>query len=175
MKKILLLLTLSLFSFCGFAQNQAEDDDALYAVNLLKPGQVAPDFQFDDINGKPYSLKDFRKDYVVLIFWASWCPDCRAEIPDLRAMAAKYKGKNVRFVNISFDRTLEKLQTFAAENELVGVQLFDPSGKKESKVCADYGVQWIPSLFVIGPDGKILRSTVIAARIDETLSQIFAK
>ena len=172
MKKYLLLLALSLLSFCAFAQNQEEDPDMLYAQTLLKPGTQAPDFQLKDIDGKAYSLKDFRKDYVVLIFWASWCPDCRAELPELRAMAAKYAGKKVRFVDISFDRSLEKLQAFAAENELVGVQLFDPSGKKESKVCADYGVQWIPSLFLIAPDGRILKGTVVADRIDAALAKV---
>ena len=171
MKKYLLLLVLSLVSFAAFAQKPEEDPDELYAKTLLQPGRQAPDFLLKDLNGKEYSLTDFRGRYVVLVFWASWCPDCRAEIPDLLTMEEKYAEKNVLFLGISFDRTLEKLKEFAGEQKLPGINLFDPLGKKESKICASYGVQWIPSLFLVAPDGRILKSTVVAERIDQALAK----
>ena len=171
MKKYLLLIALSLVSLCAFGQDKEEDPDVLYAKTLLQPGRQAPDFLLKDLAGKEYSLTDFRGRYVVLVFWASWCPDCRAELPDLRAMEEKYAGKNVLFLGISFDRTLEKLKEFAAEEPLPGINLFDPLGKKDSKVCAAYGVQWIPSLFLVAPDGRVLKSTVVADRIDLALAK----
>lgn len=172
MKKYLLLLALSLVSVCAFGQEKEEDPDVLYAKTLLQPGRQAPDFLLKDLNGKEYSLTDFRGRYVVLVFWASWCPDCRAELPDLRAMEEKYAEKNVQFLGISFDRTLEKLKEFAAEEPLPGINLFDPLGKKDSKICAAYGVQWIPSLFLVAPDGRILKGTVVAERIDAALAKV---
>lgn len=171
MKKTLLLLALSLFSLCAFAQEKEEDPDVLYAKTLLETGRQAPDFLLKDLNGKEYSLTDFRGNYVILVFWASWCPDCRAEIPELRLMAEKYAEQKVRFLSISFDRSLEKLKEFAEEELLVGVQLFDPAGKKDSKICAAYGVQWIPSLFLVAPDGRILKGTVVASRVEEALAK----
>lgn len=172
MKRYLLLLAFALVPFFAFGQNAEDDPDVLYAKTLLPAGRQAPDFLLKDLNGKQWSLTDFRGNYVILAFWASWCPDCRAEIPELRRMAEKYEEKNVRFLCVSFDRSLEKLKEFAAEEPLVGVQLFDPAGKKDSKISASYGVQWIPSLFLVAPDGRILKGTVVASRIEEALDKV---
>ena len=110
MKRYLLLLAFALVPFFSFGQNAEDDPDVLYAKTLLPAGRQAPDFLLKDLNGKQWSLTDFRGDYVILAFWASWCPDCRAEIPELRRMAEKYEEKNVRFLCVSFDRSLEKLK-----------------------------------------------------------------
>ena len=148
------------------AQNNKEEDlDLQYAVDLLKPGTQAPDFALQDIDGKTFKLSDFRGRKVVLVFWASWCPDCRAEVPALKAMQASANPEKVAFVSVSFDRTLEALQKFVAENELPGVQLFDASGKKESAVGTAYGVKWIPALYLIDEKGKVEVSTVMIDKI----------
>jgi len=55
------------------------------------------------------------------------------------------------------------------ENYLPGVQLFDPAGKKESKVAADYGVKWIPSLYLIDETGKVQLGTVMIGKIADAL------
>ena len=77
--------------------------------------------------------------------------------------------ENVQFVSVSFDRDFDTLCKFVEENELPGVQLFDPAGKKDSKVAADYGVKWIPSLYLIDPEGKVVVSTVVAWKIADAL------
>jgi hypothetical protein len=56
-----------------------------------------------------------------------------------------------------------------AENDLPGVQLFDPAGKKDSKVAEAFGVKWIPSLYLIDADGKVVVSTVMAWKIAAAL------
>lgn len=145
------------------------DQDQQYAVTLLSSGSDAPEIVLKDIEGNELRLSDFRGKSVVLVFWASWCPDCRAEVPELKAMHAAADPDKVQFVSVSFDREFEALVNFAAENELPGVQLFDPAGKKESKVGADYGVKWIPSLYLIGPDGKVQLGSVMAWKIAAAL------
>ncbi len=170
MKRLLALLAAILPCLGLAAQQQAEEDlDAKYAGTLLKPGTAAPDFTLRDIQGKEMKLSDFRGRHVVLVFWASWCPDCRAEIPALKALHAAAQPDKVAFVSVSFDRTLEALQQFAQENYLPGVQLFDPAGKKESAVAEQYGVKWIPSLYLIGPDGTVLLGTVLLEKVKAAL------
>ena len=165
MKRLIAIIA-AMLPFIGAA---AQDLDAEYAVDLLKPGVQAPDFTLNDINGNPVKLSSFRGRQVVLVFWASWCPDCRAEVPQLKALQAQANPEKVAFVSVSFDRTLEALQTYVNENYLPGVQLFDPAGKKESKVAADFGVKWIPSLYLLDKDGKVLLGTVMIDKIEKAL------
>lgn len=170
MKRVLTLLA-ALLTCIGLAaqEKDMEDLDLQYAVDLLKAGTQAPDFTLQDINGKSVTLSSFRGRKVVLVFWASWCPDCRAELPDLKALHAAANPEKVAFVSVSFDRSLEALQRYAAENYLPGVQLFEPAGKKESAIGAAYHVQWIPSLYVLDTEGKVLLSTVMIGKVGKAL------
>ena len=149
--------------------NQTEDEDLLYATELLKPGTPAPDFTLNDLTGQPVRLSDFKGKKVVLVFWATWCPDCRAEVPQLKAMMASPKARDVVFLNVSFDRKFEALEQYVKDNELGGVQLFDPAGKKESAVSEAFHVKWIPSLYLIGADGKVQLGTVMIGKIAKAL------
>ena len=170
MKKVMTFMAALLTGLGLAAQNTMEEDlDLQYAVELLKPGTQALDFALQDINGKTFKLSDFQGRKVVLVFWASWCPDCRAEVPELKAMHAAANPEKAAFVSVSFDRTLEALQNYVNENYLPGVQLFDPAGKKESKVAADYGVKWIPSLYLIDETGKVQLDTVMIGKIADAL------
>ena len=153
-----LLLAISLFA-------QQEDLDAKYAADLLKPGTPAPEFVLNDINGNSVKMSQFRGKTVVLIFWASWCPDCRAEVPALKELQAKTDPSKVVFVSISSDRTVEAWKKYVAENEMGGVQLY----KDKSKVSEDYHVKWIPSQYVIGPDGKVVLGTVMLDKVAKAL------
>ena len=168
---IILIAALMAFGFGLYAQTPEEEElDAKYAASLLKAGTDAPDFTLNDLSGKPVRLSDFRGKTVVLVFWASWCPDCRAEIPQLKAMWAASDPAKVKFVSVSFDREFDTFKNFVSGQELPGVQLFDPAGKKDSSIGAAYGVQWIPSLYVINPEGKVALSTVIAGKVASALA-----
>jgi peroxiredoxin len=153
-----LLMAVSLFA-------QEEDLDAKYAADLLKPGTAAPEFVMNDINGNTVKMSQFRGKTVVLIFWASWCPDCRAEVPALKELQAKTDPNKVVFVSISSDRTVEAWKKYVAENDLKGVQLY----RDKSKVSEDYHVKWIPSQYVIGPDGKVVLGTVVLDKVAKAL------
>lgn len=171
MKRILLLSILLLVSAGSvlFAQNLEEDPDLQYATELLATGTSVPEFTLNDIEGKPVKISSFRGRKVVLVFWASWCPDCRAEVPQLKAMLSKADPSNVAFVSVSFDRTFDAFKTYVAENYLGGVQLFDSAGKKNSAVGAAYHIKWIPSLYLIDEDGKVILGTVVAEKVAKAI------
>lgn len=152
----------------AFAQ-QEEDLDAQYATELIKPGKKVPDFTLNDLSGTPRKLSEFRGKKVVLVFWATWCPDCRAEVPELKAMMATADPEKVAFVSVSFDRSFDTLCKFVEDNGIGGVQLFDPAGKKDSKVSSDFHIKWIPSLYLIDEKGKVLVATVVANKIASAL------
>lgn len=167
--KRLLAITLGLLVAMGlFAQEQ--DLDLQYATELLKPGTPAPDFTLTDINGNSVSLRDFQGRKVVLVFWASWCPDCRAEVPDLKYMQTQADPRKVAFVAVSFDRTKEAWEKYVKENGMTGVQLFETAPRKESEVNAAYHVKWIPSLYLIDEQGKVALSTVVLDKVAKALN-----
>lgn len=162
MKHIFAFVAALLVGVAAFAQ---EDPDEVYGKDLLSVGTVAPSFTLKDIDGKSVSLSDFLGKQVVLHFWASWCPDCREETPQLKAAQAAADPSKVVFVSVSFDRKVEAFEAYVRDNALGGVQLFDASGKKESVVGASYHVKWIPATYLIGPDGRIQFATVVFSKV----------
>ena len=171
MKRILALSFALLLCFAtGLkAQTQEEDLDPQYAAELIAKGQTVPDFSLKDIDGNTVKLSDFRGKTVLLLFWASWCPDCRAEIPQIKAMHTLANPNNVVFVSVSFDRDIETWKQFVPENSLPGVQLFDPEGMKESNIGEAFHIKWIPSMYVIDPQGRVVLGTVMAGKAASVL------
>ena len=162
MKK--LLLVLAAFAALVSCKNNVKDADSEYAVDMFKSGEVLPAFSLEDRAGLVRTQADFAGKYVVYDFWATWCPDCRADIPAMKDLYAKY-GDKVTFVGISFDTDPEKLDTFVAENGIGWTQLSDFVTKKESKVAEDFRVKWIPSMYLVGPDGKVMLGTVMVSKL----------
>lgn len=178
MKKTLLISFILIFGCVADLYGQAVDEEDLdlkYATEMLAPGTPAPDFTLDDIEEKPISISDFKGRKVVLVFWASWCPDCRAEVPEIKAMHASADPSKVAFVSVSFDRTFDAFKTYVKENYLGGVQLFDPAGKKDSAIGAAYHVKWIPSLYLLDEDGKVILGTVVAEKIAQSINAAHGK
>ena len=164
MKRIIALMAALLVGVAAFAQS-SEDPDVEYGKDLLKVGTAAPDFTLKDIDGKSVSLSDFRGKQVVLHFWASWCPDCREETPEIKAAQAGVDPSKVVFVSVSFDRKIEAFEAYVRDNALGGVQLFDASGKKDSAIGTAYHIRWIPATYLIGPDGRIQFATVVFSKV----------
>ncbi len=139
----------------------------------LKPGDTAPPFQISTVDGRPLKLADFRGKYVLLDFWATWCRPCVRETPYLKATYDAF-GKNDRFVMIglSLDDKPSAPQDYARQNEIQWIQGF-LGNWSEAAVAKLYGVQGIPSIFLIGPDGRIvardLRGEEIKAAVERAL------
>lgn len=89
----------------------------------------------------------------------------------MKDLYARY-GDKATFVGISFDTDPEKLDAYVAENGIGWMQLSDFVSKKESTVAADFRVKWIPSLYLVGPDGKVLLATVMVNKLAAALEAL---
>lgn len=151
----------------------AADDDAKYATTLLKPGTQAPAFNLSTADGKTLSLSELKGRYVVLDFWASWCPDCRRDLPHMVRMQQTYGPRGVQFVGVSFDEKKENLLKAVADYKLEYPQVSEWKKWKTTTISKAYGINWIPSVYLIDPEGKVVLSTVMSDKIEAALAQIF--
>jgi peroxiredoxin len=131
----------------------------MYAVLLqLKPGNPAPAFSLKNDSGKMVSLKDFRGKVVYIDFWGVSCAPCIMEIQHYNPyLHAKYKDKNVVFINICVDSDEKIWKSSLASLKIEGVNLI-AEGWTRNPVCQKYNVSAIPHYVTIGIDGKIVNN-----------------
>lgn len=150
-----------------------EDLDAKYATELPKVGTVAPAFTLPTLDEKTVSLSDFKGKYVVLDFWASWCPDCLRDIPEIQSLYKEFSAKGVAFIGVSFDNDKARWQAAVEKHKIQYLQCSELKKMREAEIAMQYGVKWIPSLVVVDPEGKIALSTVLCSKVREFLSGLF--
>ncbi|MFZ1237245.1 MAG: TlpA disulfide reductase family protein [Prevotella sp.] len=172
--RLLLSVTLLVMAIHATAQELAEDLDAKYATELLKPGTTAPEFTLPNPEGKKISMSQFKGQYVVMEFWASWCPDCRKLSPVVDSLITKYACKKMAFVNVSFDNNKQAWVEYIT-NKMTSRKanhVSDLKKMKDSPVAQAYHVKWIPSFYLIDPQGKVVLGTVEIDKIDKKLSEL---
>ncbi|WP_243302695.1 TlpA family protein disulfide reductase [Geothrix oryzisoli] len=122
-------------------------------------GRPAPGFSLKALDDPKttYTLDTFKGRYVLIDFWATWCPDCRAELPALHAAWARFHGKPIDFLSLSFDRRVEHVAPFRlqAATPMPWKHAYIEGGFR-SPLADAYGVMGIPKALLIGPDGKIV-------------------
>ncbi len=114
--------------------------------------ETAPDWSLKDLDGKAIKLSDFKGQIVIVNFWATWCPPCRAEIPDFIAIEKEYRDKGVVIVGFSVDSV--QPSEVAAFVKKAGINY--PIVMSTDEIAQSYGVtEGIPVTCVIAPDGSI--------------------
>jgi peroxiredoxin len=117
-------------------------------------GQVAPNFTALDPLGQIHTLSDYRGQPVWINFWGSWCPPCRAEMPDMQAAYAQVQSQGVILLAVSLDESAIDAQSFAARNGATFTVLSDPTRKFTGAV---YPIFNFPTHIFINRDGTINR------------------
>lgn len=125
---------------------------ALPAIGT-QPGQRAPDFKLKTLTGPKATLSDLKGRPVLLSFWATWCPPCRAEMPEIVAAyrAQKEAGLEVVAVNLTDQEWLKDVRKFVTEFEMPFPVLLDERGR----VRELYALISVPTYVFIGPDGVV--------------------
>ena len=148
----------------------AQDLDAKYATNLLPVGTQVPDLI--DALGDKHSVSDFRGRCVVLDFFATWCGDCRKDLPEMKKLFQKYDMEGVEFIGISFDTDSEVLQNFMDKEQIHWRVLSELKKMKDAQMAQDYHIQWIPTMYLLDTEGRVALATVEINKLKFKLAQL---
>ena len=136
-------------------------------------GSVAPNFTLQDLSGNTVRLSDLKGKAVYINFWASWCPPCKDEIPELEKFYRKNKDKVVMLaINITYKDTLNDIQKILQENNITYPILLDYDESKGA--AALFGITGVPEHFFIDKNG-VLKAKGIGPMSLELLQRNLAK
>jgi peroxiredoxin len=143
-------------------------------LTTVTPGHRAPDFSAPDVNGKTVSLHEsLGRKATIIDFWASWCPPCRAENPNMVALYRDYHDKGLNIIGVSLDKNADDWKAAIAKDGLTWTEV---SNLKhwEDPIAVNYNVEEIPQTFILNSYGVVvargLKGDALRKKIDEMVT-----
>ncbi len=122
--------------------------------STLRAGEPAPAFTLTDLSGRSVSLADYRGKALLLDFWATWCHTCETEVPEMRVLYKKFKGKDFELLAASVDTGAPAaVARFTSEKNLPYPVVF-----ADIKTMRSYDIYGLPKKFLIDGQGRIHRN-----------------
>lgn len=140
------MLGWSFYEFFGSSDNDDGQEDT-----GLGTGQTAPDFEVATLEGETVKLSDFRGEPVIINFWATWCPPCRAEMPDFQEL---YETEDVEILAVNLTESEQSEQGIEDFIDELGLTFPIPMDV-ESDVSEMYEVQAYPTSYIVDSEGKV--------------------
>ncbi len=151
---------IELASLARYEHVQAGSDSPLFAAAMAKleaddQRRQQADFTLTDLGGNAWTLKSLRGKVVLVNFWATWCPPCRKEMPDLESLYSRFKDQGLVILAIS-DEDAGKVKPFVTERRVSYPILLDPG----RKVNTLFAIEGIPKTFVYDREGKLVAQAI---------------
>lgn len=169
---VALIVGLILLLGSGWAMWGMSHGSVNYGGGRPLVGQESPDFRLSLLDGETVSLKSLRGQIAVVNFWATWCPSCVDEMPDLQAVWEAYRGQGVTFLGVAYqdnETTVRSAIVQFGTTYPVGLDTGD-------RIAKQYGITGIPETFIVAPDGRIayvhvgpITAAALSAQLDALL------
>ncbi len=156
--------------FCEYTEQSSELEKRIETLKRLAIGKEAPDFEVIDLDGKSITLSEIDKDYVVLIFWASWCPHCTQVLPKLRDFYKRQDIDYLEVISISIDTSMSDYQDFIEVGGYNWINVCDYKGW-ESDPAKLFGIYATPTLILLDNNRKILAKPGTIGEIEAIINK----
>lgn len=154
-----------LLLLAGLATPAAEEITGLsHQFTALDPVKEAPGFALTDMDGELHRLGDYKGKVVLVNFWATWCPPCRREMPALETLYLKHRERGL--VVLAVNQWEDADHVFAYMGQLNVFPTFPVLFDPESRVSADYGVQGLPTSFLVDRQGRLVYRAIGGREFD---------
>jgi len=150
-----------------------EIDERIVALQRFEPGQPAPDISLPDPDGVIRTLSDLRGKYVLVDFWASWCPDCRKENPAVVEVYQKFHDQGFEIFSVSLDNNKEAWLNAIEKDNLTWTYHVSELKRWSGEVSQAFGVNAIPTNLLIDPEGKIVARNVFGSELHDLIYKVF--
>ena len=140
---------------------------------LDKVGKPAPAFSAENIKGSTVRLTDYRGKYVLVDFWATWCAPCLSELPRLQAAYRAYHDAGLEIIGVSLDENKAAVVDFTKVRNIPWPQIHNASAPAD--LVELLSVITIPAVYLIDPEGTIVRLDLRGKTLDETLSRLLKR
>ena len=147
-------------------QNDTSNKPTGISPSAIKTKAI--DSKLKDLNGKELSLSDLKGKKVFLNFWATWCPPCKAEMPEIEKLYQETKDSNLVIVAVEIGEPLDTVKSFIDRNKYNFKVLLD----SDQSVASKYAITSIPTSYFIDVDGNIVSKSVGAINIDQMKAYI---
>ncbi|RZJ31108.1 MAG: AhpC/TSA family protein [Flavobacterium sp.] len=143
----------------------------LAELKQVKVGRRAPDFSATDATGKKVSLNESMGKITVIDFWASWCPACRQENPNMVALYNEFHAKGLNIIGVSLDDNANKWKTAIEADKLAWPQVSNLK-KWEDPIAVSYGIEALPATYLINQYGLVVATDLRGEKLKERVAQM---
>jgi len=150
------------------------EEEARKVRKGLVEGAKFPDFSEKDLEGKPLSVAGYKGKVVLVDFWATWCPPCRAELPNVIKTYEAHHKEGFEIIGISLDQDKQKLTSFIKDKHMTWAQYFDGKGW-QNKLSQKYGVESIPTTYLLDRQGTIIGKDLRGEELEKAVAKAVAK
>lgn len=164
-----------IFLSCKFAKKDIDEKAQTTESVAVSKSEKRQFIEIEGLGptGDTVKFANIKAKYILVEFWASWCPPCRQFNPRLVSLYSKYQSKGFEVLSISLDTDANKWQNAIAKDGLIWPNHLSDLGGWDSYWAVKYGVESIPDNFLVDPNGKVIASSMSHEQLETTLANLF--
>ena len=149
-----------------------EAKSELAELRLLRIGQVAPEIEGEDLSGAKFNLSDYRGKVVLLVFWASWCSPCMADVPHEKELVQRFGNRPFVLIGVNGDGVRTNAVRAVTEHRIPWRSFWNEGHGPDESISAAWNVRSWPTVYVLDQEGVIRHKSLRGELPDDTVEKL---